>query len=136
MGNRINQNNTSFTRKPLNTSYFKLCQNIAIMDQGKKIAEGTKEELKQIIKNTETITIEVPMLPEIVLQSIKALEHVYQVTYEQEELKVYCSGGMHNLVDVLHILQEQQIAIGRVYTTLPTLNDVFLDITFFDMGFE
>ena len=106
-----------------------ICTRIAIMDQGKKIAEGTKEELKQIIKNTETITIEVPLLPETVLQSIKALEHIYQATYEQEELKVYCSGGMHNLVDVLHILQEQQIAIGRVYTTLPTLNDVFLEIT-------
>lgn len=37
-----------------------ICTRIAIMDQGKKIAEGTKEELKQIIKNTETITIEVP----------------------------------------------------------------------------
>ena len=106
-----------------------ICTRIAIMDQGKKIAEGTKEELKQIIKNTETITIEVPLLPETVLQSIKALEHIYQATYEQEELKVYCSGGVHNLVDVLHILQEQQIAIGRVYTTLPTLNDVFLEIT-------
>ena len=106
-----------------------ICTRIAIMDQGKKIAEGTKEELKQIIKNTETITIEVLLLTETVLQSIKALEHVYQVTYEQEELKVYCSGGMHNLVDVLNILQEQQIAIGRVYTTLPTLNDVFLEIT-------
>ena len=106
-----------------------ICTRIAIMDQGKKIAEGTKEELKQIIKNTETITIEVLMLPESILQSIKTLEHVYQVTYEQEELKIYCSGGMHNLVDVLHILQEQQIAIGRVYTTLPTLNDVFLEIT-------
>ena len=56
-------------------------------------------------------------------------KYYYQATYEQEELKVYCSGGMHNLVDVLHILQEQQIAIGRVYTTLPTLNDVFLEIT-------
>lgn len=106
-----------------------ICTRIAIMDQGKKIAEGTKEELKQIIKNTETITIEVPLLTETVLQSIKTLEHVYQATYEQEELKVYCSGGMHNLVDVLHILQEQQIVIGRVYTTLPTLNDVFLEIT-------
>ncbi len=61
-----------------------ICTRIAIMDQGKKIAEGTKEELKQIIKNTETITIEVPMLPESVLQSIKALEHVYQVTMNKK----------------------------------------------------
>ena len=71
------------------------------MDQGKKIEEGTKEELKQIIKNTETITIEVPLLTETVLQSIKALEHVYQVTYEQEELKVYCSGVFDKVVEVL-----------------------------------
>lgn len=106
-----------------------ICTRIAIMDHGRKIAEGTKEELKQIIKNTETITVEVPMMSETALKSVEALEHVYQVTYEQEELNVYCSGGTHNLVDVLHILQEQGIAIGRVYTTLPTLNAVFLEIT-------
>lgn len=106
-----------------------ICTRIAIMDKGKKIAEGTKEELKSIIKNTETITIAVSTLPNVVLEQIQNLEHVYQAVYKQAELQVFCSGGMHNLIHVLHVLQENQIAFGKVYTTLPTLNDVFLEIT-------
>ena len=35
-----------------------ICTRIAIMDKGSKIAEGTTEELKRMIKNTETITAE------------------------------------------------------------------------------
>ena len=36
-----------------------LCTRIAIMDKGKNLAIGTKDELKKMIKNTETVTIEV-----------------------------------------------------------------------------
>ena len=106
-----------------------ICTRIAIMDKGKKIAEGTKEELKSIIRNTETITVAVSIMPDAVLEQIQNLEYVDRAICEQGELKVFCCGGMHNLVEVLHVLQENNIAIGRVYTTLPTLNDVFLEIT-------
>ena len=41
-----------------------ICTRIAIMDKGKKVAEGTKDELKRMIKNTETITIEILELPD------------------------------------------------------------------------
>lgn len=41
-----------------------ICTRIAIMDKGSKIAEGTTEELKRMIKNTETITAEILQLPE------------------------------------------------------------------------
>ena len=34
-----------------------ICTRIAIMDKGRKVAEGTKDELKRMIKNAETITI-------------------------------------------------------------------------------
>ncbi len=37
-----------------------ICTRIAILDHVRKIAEGTKDELKHMIKNTETITMEVP----------------------------------------------------------------------------
>ena len=35
----------------------------------------------------------------------------------------------HNLIRVLNYLQEQDIPFGRVFSELPTLNDVFLEIT-------
>lgn len=36
-----------------------ICTRIAIMDKGQSLAIGTKEELKKMIKNTETITVEI-----------------------------------------------------------------------------
>ena len=40
-----------------------------------------------------------------------------------------CSGGKHNLIRILGVLQTHAVSFGRVYSELPTLNDVFLEIT-------
>lgn len=106
-----------------------ICSRIVIIDKGKVIAEGTKEELKNMIKNTETIYIEGVELSEKDLETIRSLEHIYKVTYENARLTVYCSGGKHNLNRVLNYLDVNDISTGRVYSELPTLNDVFLEIT-------
>ena len=106
-----------------------ICTRIAIMDSGKKIAEGTKDELKKMIKNTETITVDVTNLPDDIVSEIKTLPHVYEVSYNNEKLIIYCSGGRHNLIRTLNVLQEKDISFGHVYSEKPTLNDVFLEIT-------
>ena len=106
-----------------------ICSHIAIIDKGKKIAEGTKDELKRMIKNTETINIEVLALTSDILAEISALPHVYNTEYDERRLIVYCSGGRHNLIRVLDLLQKKDIGFGRVWSELPTLNDVFLEVT-------
>lgn len=106
-----------------------ICTRIAIMDKGKNIAIGTKDELKQMIKKSETITIEILELEEEHLAAIRELPHVYEVSYEDDRLNVLCSGGRHNLLRVLDYLQEAGLSFGRVHSELPTLNDVFLEIT-------
>lgn len=106
-----------------------LCSRILIMDKGKSLAIGTKEELKNMIKNTENISVEVCDLKQEALKAIKELPHAYSATYEDNILKVSFSGGRHNLVRVLDYLQSNDYSFGRVYSELPTLNDVFLEIT-------
>ena len=106
-----------------------ICTRIAIMDKGKNLAIGTKEELKQMIKKSELITVDILDLPQEHLKNIRQLDHVYQVSYEEHLLKIECSGGKHNLMRVLDYLQKEEISFGRVYSELPTLNDVFLEIT-------
>ena len=106
-----------------------ICSHIAIIDKGKKIAVGTKDELKRMIKNTETINIEVLALTSDILAEISALPHVYNTEYDERRLIVYCSGGRHNLIRVLDLLQKKDIGFGRVWSELPTLNDVFLEVT-------
>ena len=106
-----------------------ICTRIAIMDKGKKIAEGTTDELKRMIKNTETITIEMLDIPQSAIDKIAALTHISDAVFSDDKLVVNCSGGKHNLIRILDIIQQNNLSFGRVYTTLPTLNDVFLEIT-------
>lgn len=106
-----------------------ICTRIAIMDHGQILATGTKEELKGMIKTGETITIEAVALSKEQLAEIGELPHVFQLNFEDQVLKLRLSGAKHNLVRILHYLEENDIAFGRVFSELPTLNDVFLEIT-------
>lgn len=106
-----------------------ICTRIAIIDKGKNIAIGTKDELKKMIRNTETVTIELSNSIEKVIDEIRKLQHVYEADVVNEKLVVKCSGGKHNLIRILGVLSENNISFGRVYSEQPTLNDVFLEIT-------
>lgn len=106
-----------------------ICSRIAIIDKGRNIAEGTKERLKKMLKNTETIAVEVPGLVRERLQELKALPHAYEVSCEEEWVRIKFSGGNQNLFHVLDYLREHEILTGRIYTEQPTLNDVFLEMT-------
>ena len=106
-----------------------ICSRIAIIDHGRVLASGTTEELKKMIKTGETITIETVALTDENLTDIRSLSHVFDLCYEEQTLILRCSGAKHNLIRVLNYLQEQDIPFGRVFSELPTLNDVFLEIT-------
>ena len=106
-----------------------ICSRVAIIDKGKCIAVGTKEELTKMIGNTETITINMNDIPDDVISSVRELKHIIEAVFDGSKLTVKCSGGNHNLVKILNILSEKNIPFGRVFSELPTLNDVFLEIT-------
>ena len=106
-----------------------ICTRIAIMDQGKNLAIGTKEQLKDMIKTGETIQVEILDVSETLMAEVKKLPHVYKVEYADNHLKVHYTKGQRNLVRLIDFLKEKDIQFGRVYSELPTLNDVFLEIT-------
>ena len=106
-----------------------ICSRITIMDKGRSIASGSKDELKKMITVTEHISIETCNLLDEHIKELSGLVHVYEVNYNDNLLTISFSGGKHNIVRVLNYLQEKNISFGRVYSELPTLNDVFLEIT-------
>lgn len=106
-----------------------ICTRIAIIDHGRVLAAGTTEELKKMIKTGETITIEAVTLDAPLLAQIRTLPHVFDISYESQILKIRLGTAKHNLIRVLNYLQEKDVSFGRVFSELPTLNDVFLEIT-------
>ena len=106
-----------------------ICTRIAIMDQGKNLAIGTKDQLKDMIKTGESIQVEILDLADEVIEEVKKLPHVYKVEYADNHLKVHYTKGQRNLVRLIDFFKDKDISFGRVYSELPTLNDVFLEIT-------
>ena len=106
-----------------------LCSRVIIMDGGQKIAEGTKQELKQMIKTGETIKIEVLDILEEQLNDLRRFEMVTSVKFEDDILEIKCKQGKNNLMQIIRYLDEANIPVGSILSELPTLNDVFLELT-------
>ena len=106
-----------------------ICTRILIMDKGKAVASGTSEELKSRIKNTENVIIDVRKLSNEHVNALKKLNHVYEAQYSNGKLTIKCSGGKHNITHVIDYFADNNLDYDRIYSELPTLNDVFLEIT-------
>lgn len=106
-----------------------LCSRIMIIDKGKVIATGSKEELKAMIKMGEKITAEVFELTGEQLSRIKQLPNINSVEYLSKNLVLSYRKGKQNLANLLDFFRDHDISFGRIYSELPTLNDVFLEVT-------
>lgn len=106
-----------------------LCTRVVIMDHGKNVANGTSQELKSSLINRETIRIGLPDKDPEIIVGLKEINHVYKVKEDDEDIVIKCDGGEHNLVHILSYLSEKNVPFGHVITEVPTLNDVFLEIT-------
>jgi ABC-2 type transport system ATP-binding protein len=106
-----------------------ICSRIMILDKGKAIALGTKEQLKDMITLGEKITVEAFSITDEQIQSLKSIPNVLSVHYSGNLLVIQSGKGRNNLEAVLDFIKKEGIQFGKIYSELPTLNDVFLEIT-------
>lgn len=106
-----------------------ICDRVIILDKGKVLATGTTDELKELAKIEEKVTVEVNDLNEKYIEEIKRLENVDDVTYNGNILLVTYKKGKNNLVELIDYLKKESIRYNKIYSERPTLNDVFLELT-------
>lgn len=127
---RLNQEGATI----LYTSHYmdeieQICTKIAIMDKGKIIAQGTKEEIKDMIGVEENIEMELSNVPDEFVQKIKADKNIKEYKIQGNEVRIISKKGKHSLSKVLEYANSSQIKIRKLTSKEPTLNDVFLEIT-------
>ena len=106
-----------------------ICSRIAILDKGRCLALGTKEELKNMIKTGEKVHVEGIRLTPEQLEVIRHMPQVFSTVYEEADLTLRFQGTGSHLLGLLHYMEEENLTCGRCFSELPTLNDVFLEIT-------
>lgn len=106
-----------------------ICTRIAIVDHGKVIAEGSKEELKAIITDAKEIWIGVRADEPLNLEGIKAIPGVNAVLQEENTIKIVSKTEINNLNRIIQQFIKDQVEIRSVEEQAPNLETVFLTLT-------
>jgi ABC-2 type transport system ATP-binding protein len=106
-----------------------ICTRIAIVDHGKIIAEGTKEQLKAIITDTKDIWIGIKGNESLSIENLKQIPGVIAVRLEENTVQINSKGEINNLGRIIQQLIKDQVEIRSVEEQAPNLETVFLTLT-------
>jgi ABC-2 type transport system ATP-binding protein len=105
-----------------------LASNLAIVDRGKVVVEGTPEELKAQLQGD---AIQVELAHEVLglEQMVGALDGVNEVEVDGRALRARAASGARAVPVVLSALEGQNVEVVSVTVARPSLDDVYLRYT-------
>lgn len=105
-----------------------ICTRVAIMDQGRVIAKGTKDELKALMTTDQRVVIELSALNYTLVDNIQKLSGVKEAYVNGNELTIISlkdSKNLHKIID--YVTESSEIVSFNVEQ--PSLETVFLTLT-------
>lgn len=105
-----------------------LCNKISIMDSGKIIITGNKNEIKGAVGLSDILTVRNIDIDKNDINNINSLDGVENVYLIENNLSVVISKSIA-VSHCLTYLENKGIIFSGIEVNSPTLNDVFLEIT-------
>jgi len=102
-----------------------LADRLAIIDQGKIVAEGTADELKRKVAG-DVVTIVVSGATEHVLEAVRRQSFVREATSEDGVVRLYVDRGETAVPLLLRVLDGEGLEASSIALHRPSLDDVFL----------
>jgi ABC-2 type transport system ATP-binding protein len=117
----------------LTTQYMeeadKLCDRLAIIDNGRIVAEGTPAQLKaEMGHDVVSVSVEGAEVSatEVALAGLPGLE---RVVAEPDGLALYVENGASSIPEIVRRLERERIRTVAISVSRPSLDDVFLKAT-------
>lgn len=106
-----------------------ICTKIGIIDHGKLIIEGSKEELKSSITNVNTTCIACASIENIDENELKEINGVIGVEINERSASISTSTDVNNLDKIILYFTKKGAKIKNLEIKTPDLETVFLTLT-------
>lgn len=106
-----------------------LCKNIFVIDEGREIAYGTLNSVKEKANGTVTIEIKADKINEDIIEKISLLDGALNVEKEANTLNILYERDKVNLDGLIKILQTSGAVIKAIQINELNLGEVFLQLT-------
>jgi len=106
-----------------------LCSRLAIMDKGKVIAQGTKEELKAMIGDADRVVVGVDGAQEDLASALGQIPGVVGVDAGDDTLTMLVRDGHETVVPIIEAVVRSGAKVRSVHIEEPNLESVFLGLT-------
>ncbi|MDD6795348.1 MAG: ABC transporter ATP-binding protein [Clostridiaceae bacterium] len=106
-----------------------LCERIAIIDHGKVIVEGTKDELKDTVSNKNNLSVVIDDVNKINSKEIKNINGVENIKIENNSIEISSDKDVNNLDKIISYFSQKNARISDIGYKDITLETVFLSLT-------
>ena len=106
-----------------------LCHRVGIIDNGKLIALGTKQELKNMIAQDEKLLLKITTPSFNVLDEVKKMRGVKSAAFNDDVLEIITTNGQQQLQDILFTLAKHDVKVKNFNIIEPDLESLFLYLT-------
>ena len=106
-----------------------LCHRVGIIGNGKLIALGTKQELKDILAEDEKLLIKINTPSFNAADDIKKMRGIKSAAYRDDVLEIITTNGQQQLQDILFTLAKHDVKIKSFNIIEPDLESLFLSLT-------
>lgn len=107
----------------------KLCNKVCIMDEGAIVAQGTVEELIQLVPKNRVFKLEFKEITEELVENIKRISGVETVYTKDRILTIDSNKGERLLNDILEVTNSLHMSMESVDIQKTNLETVFLHLT-------
>lgn len=106
-----------------------LCSKIAIIDKGKIIVEGTKEELKDIVSDKKIFSVGVDDIYKVNIETLRNIEGVLDVSIDNNNVIITSAKEVNNISEIIKEISTEDLKINDLGFKEITLETVFLSLT-------